>query len=331
MKGTDKREHQHEYLLEELFSHAQARERPPAAEEQAVRAALHAQWQNMTRRRRRARYLAWSTAAMVFMGIFTAAILNRQPAGAIPSVELATVERISGSASIQAADETESKPLAGGQTLRSGQVISTAYGSGLTLHWHSGILLRVDQNSRLELKSLELVEFLGGRVYIDTSGSGGGVLDVGTPAGPVRHIGTRYMVDVNLGTTRVSVREGRVIVGQLPTYTSAGERLVVDSSGESRRDSIPVYGELWSWADQLTPPFEADGHSIGEFLDWVSRESGLALEFTSEDARRMAEETILRGMIEQSPIDALELVMQTTDLDYEVNDGVITVSIAGKR
>lgn len=331
MIGTENRENRREDLLEELFRHADARERPPAADEQAVRASLHAQWENMTQRRRRTRRLSLAAAALVFIGVFSAVILNRQPAALIPSVQVATIERVTGNVSLQVEGGSTASALSSGQTLKSGQLISTAYGSGLTLRWESGVLLRLDQNSRLELKTPQLIEMEGGRIYIDTADSGESVLDVETPAGPVRHVGTRYMVDVNLGTTRVSVREGRISIGQDSSYTSAGERLVVDMAGKSRRESIPLHGDLWSWADQLAPPFEADGRSIGEFLDWVSRESGLTLEYASEDARRMAQDSRLLGTVERAPMEALELVMQTTDLVYEVNDGVISVSTTGEH
>ena len=212
--------------------------------------------------------------------------------------------------------------------LETGQQVSTAHEAGFSALWQNGVVLRVDQNSRVRLISETGIQLVSGRVYVDTSRAGSSSVGpfVSTPAGPVRHVGTRYMVAVNLGSTSVSVRAGSVLFGDDQEAASSGERLVLGASGERRREVIPIYGDHWQWTEDLVQPFDSDGRTVVEFLTWVERETGRTVHYASPVVQSLAAETRLRGEIDLGPMPALELVMQSTDLKSEVVQGTILVS-----
>ena len=62
-------------------------------------------------------------------------------------------------------------------------------------------------------------------------------------------------------------------------------------------------------------------------LTWVARETGRHIEFADEKARQIAGQTRLHGSIHGlAPLDALDQVMSTTSLHFEMHDDVIRVS-----
>lgn len=335
MKGTENKQGQAgQDLLEELFRHVEAREQPPHDDEQAIRASLHEQWAEMTRyRRRRRRRLYLAAAASLAVAVIAGSILFRSPVPATPTKEVASVELLKGSVVVQDLGSEVVFNLAMLDPLKTSQRVSTPHGAGLAALWQNGIALRVDQNSRFLIVSPSEIELHSGRVYIDTdkAAMSEAPLTLSTPAGLVRHVGTRYMVAVNLGSTSVSVREGQVLLGDNGAAASGGEKLVVSSSGELRRESISVFGDTWQWTEVLAAPFAADGRTVSELLDWVGHESGRNVEYASPAAQRLADETHLHGDIALEPMKALSLLTQTTDLETDVRAGTIVVSTAPAR
>lgn len=329
MTGTENRkDRMREQVLEDLFRQASVRERPALEDEQQIRASLREQWLDMTKGRRRRNRLFFAAAASIAIAVFSATMSMRAPTTMEPGIEVASVEVIKGDIRVRSAADDSGSSLVAQEMLETGQEVSTAHGAGLLAFWRNGISLRIDQNSRVKVTSETELQLISGRVYIDTHGAHGpsAGLSLVTPAGLVRHVGTRYMVAVNLGSTRVSVREGQVLLGDGDEAAEGGERLVFSASGEHRREAVSTYGEDWSWAENLAQPFASDGRTVSEFLSWVGRESGRVIQYASPVAESLAGETRLRGDIDLGPMQALELVMQGTDLDSDLQDGTIVVS-----
>ncbi len=64
-----------------------------------------------------------------------------------------------------------------------------------------------------------------------------------------------------------------------------------------------------------------------DFLGWVARETGRHVEFADNRAREVAGRTLLHGSVHGlAPLAALQQVLSTTSLRYEVRDDVIRVS-----
>lgn len=76
----------------------------------------------------------------------------------------------------------------------------------------------------------------------------------------------------------------------------------------------------------MAPAPSFDGSQVHEFLTWVSRETGLDLQYADENAEQLAVGATFNGVVETRPTLALEFWMQTIDLDYRIEGGVIYVS-----
>jgi hypothetical protein len=84
--------------------------------------------------------------------------------------------------------------------------------------------------------------------------------------------------------------------------------------------------DYWSWASRLAPVYTIDGKSLLDFLKWVSRETGMRLEFPNDDVRLAAMRTDLHGSIGNvGPLDALDAVVTTTAFRYRIDGGRIVV------
>lgn len=316
--------------VEVLLRQAPPRERPDPRLEQALRDRLRGEWRELTgRRKRRRRVLVTAMAASLLLALI--AVLRAPPEpGPRTLVAVATVERIRGQFIAAPANGGVTRRLTPGSELHPDERIAGDAGSGMALRWNDGPSIRVDQRSALTIETGGAIQLESGVVYVDTNGidSASDPLVITTPAGQVRHLGTRYMIAVDGDTTEVSVRAGKVelLRQQTAIEVDSGERLAVSAGGHSRIDAIEVFGPEWDWVEPLADGFDLDGRSLADFLQWVSRETGLSVEYEDVTLEAVAADTELRGSVDLPPMQALELVLQTSDLIAEVNYGIIRIS-----
>ncbi len=334
MNSIDKKpDNKDEEVLKALFKHASSRQRAPQAVENEIREALHGEWKQQTRQRRvRRRVAGWAIAASVILAIFVSTGLLRQPAPDLQQPSLATVEKMTGEVHVRNEGEQDSRLLTS-VDLVAGSVLSTGNGARISLTWENGESIRVDENSRIALISSSGIGLLSGHVYIDSSGARGKgkAFSIRTPSGPVSHIGTQYITGIAGDGITLSVREGEVFIGSGTNRTIArqGQKLSVSGDGRQSVTSIPVYGESWQWIEQLAPDFDMDGRTMQDFLEWVGHETGLEIEYDSDETRLAAVQTRMHGMVNLEPLRAMDLIMQTSDLTHVLKDGTILVSNEG--
>ena len=316
--------------IEQLLRSAVARERPSAADEQAIREALRTEWLAATRRGRWRR-ASWVTAGAAALLVLAVATVQRPQSVAettLASERLARVEIAAGR--VQVATGGAGPAVAQvGAMLHAGEEIATANAARLALRWRDGSSVRIDERTTVRLTAEGEAELVRGRVYVDAGASTAAAAApvILTPAGPDRHLGTQYMASVDAGATRISVREGLVVLagGGAPRTAGGGQELSVGADGQGSLRPIPAWGEDWHWAESLAAPFAGDGQSMADFLAWVSSETGRRVEFASAAAEERAHATELRGTIELEPMRALELVLRTGDLAAGVDNGIIRV------
>jgi ferric-dicitrate binding protein FerR (iron transport regulator) len=307
--------------FERLFEHASPRRRPPEDVERRIREALAAEWAVMGRRRARRRAAGWAAAACV---VATAAWILGGPA--MPSRDaprIATVARAEGSATVtDPGDGFAARAAAPAAALSAGEIVATGDGE-IALRLLPGGSLRLDTDTRVRLISGTEIELIEGALYFDSQAAGASQhLTVRTEFATLRDLGTQFMARLDRAQLAVSVREGRVAVEHRNTETAAaaGEKLTVTQrDGDIRRETIPVHGEAWHWAENVAPPFDIDGRSLSDFLGWVARQTGHTLEFLDPATERVAHETILHGSVELAPMSKLAAVLATTDLTYRVS------------
>lgn len=324
--------------FETLLGQSPPRPQPPDQHESSVRLAVHEEWRLSTKKRRIRRLSLYAAAASVVV-VAATLVFSFGPTAGIVDSTVAQIDKQFGTVNF-ASDRNEPANGSTKRNIAAGQIVETGAGSGLALRWHDGSSLRLDEKTRVAFSSGEEIYLHAGRLYFDSAfsthpGVGGRadgveVLSVRTDRGVAVPLGTRYVAGFRNGELSVAVREGRVAVKRSGRSSSAGAgyQLTVRQGGQETLTAIPVFGEAWTWIEKTTPPFDTEGRTVFEFLEWVSRESGRSLNFASDSAESLAKSAAIvgYGRIEFEPSVALQVIMLSTDLDWQLDEGVIVVS-----
>jgi len=261
---------------------------PIAAERVArVRTAVYGAWseeyvarQEKTRLRRLmvARLFAAAASVVVAVAIWGPI---RTPA----PVSVARIDRVTEQA-------TGSRgPVAAGGAVTSGSMVTTFAGT-LAMTLTSGVQLRLDASSTARVDSATNIWLERGAVYVDSAGApGASPISIHTKAGVVRDIGTKFDVRLDDAGMRVRVLDGEVRVtygNGAEARVGARQELLLRPDGSIGPRPVAATGSEWAWAERAAPPFSVDGKTLGEFLDWVSREGALTVTFVDRrlSARR---------------------------------------------
>jgi hypothetical protein len=103
----------------------------------------------------------------------------------------------------------------------------------------------------------------------------------------------------------------------------AGEQLTIRAGGVLERARIEADDPEWDWVESLAPAPDIDNQPVTVLLDWVARETGRSVRFANPEVARHAANTILHGNIRHlQPLEALSVMLATTDLEYALPDNV---------
>jgi hypothetical protein len=321
MSNERQREADSERTLKELFAQAKPRLDPPAADAAEIRAAVHAEWDAVTGRRVRRIRAGVAAAASVLLALAVWWAVG--PAPNAPPALVARVERVLGSDAAAAA-------VAVGDELVEGTTLSTGP-NPVALRLASGGSLRLGPMSEIVLTGTDAAELVAGALYFDSEDLRYAVeFTVTTAVGTLRDVGTQFLVRLDDGQRLdVGVRDGRVALMTRDDTGSAGagERLVVTQDATLiRRESTATFGADWDWAERLAPPFEIDGRSLGEFLTWFAAQTGRTIVFADLAVEREVLATVLKGSIDQEPLQKLSAVMATTSFKATLEaDGRVVI------
>jgi len=316
----------------------------PAEDLEAIAAAARSAWRMQVDRHRRpaaaaprrrptpalALALAASLAAVLGLGWWWAS--TRAPAAA---ATVARVETASGPVRV-AAGPGEARELAAGDELPAGATLTTAGPGGAgpghaSLALAGGPTVRLAAGTELRLASAAALELVRGELYAASGADQGNsaALEVRTPLGTARDVGTRFTVAV-LGPTaealRVRVRDGAVVVERDGESHRAaqGEELVVRRGGGVARREIATHGDPWAWVLDAAPPFT--GGTLADLLRWTERETGWRVRFEEPGLAEEAERIVLYGGVgDLRPDEAPLAVLPGAGLEGEVADGVLSI------
>lgn len=314
--------------IESLLKLVGERDQPSDKGVERAREAARAAWQRGLARSEPASsvqprrvFLPWLLAAAASVVLLTAALWFR--GGAAGPMIVARVGVASGVLMLdgRSTELAVSTPLLSGSEIVTGDApLALDVGDVLSLRLHARTRLRFDGPGRVTL--------LAGNLYVDSGGlNAPTALRIGTPAGEVRHVGTQFQVAVDDDATRVSVREGRVMVdgpGAARFELGAGDRLVV-ADGTSRIDhGLSGFGADWDWAAAAAPLMDIENRPLSEFLAWYTREHGWQLRFADAGLQARSVDIRLHGSLEglDTP-GSLEYVGLITGLPLRVEDGVL--------
>jgi ferric-dicitrate binding protein FerR (iron transport regulator) len=302
----------------------------------AVYEAVHAEWRTTVDRQKRQRARRVWLAAAASIAVAAIALFVGRSFVDTPGELMADVSRSVGVVEVREGESGEWQRAADARKLHVGENVHTGADGRVALALRDGVSLRLDHDTNVVLVSADRVDVTSGAVYVDSGAAGpsSAKLQVGTPAGVVRHVGTQYEARVLGGGTRVRVREGRVDVmpANGPARTlEVGDQILVTGTGVEERSRIEPSDDEWDWASSAAPEFDINGKAVQEFLAWAGRETGLKVVFSSAESAAEARRAVLSGSIAGlGPDEALSAVLSTTSLKGTERDGQLVVELAAR-
>jgi ferric-dicitrate binding protein FerR (iron transport regulator) len=270
--------------------------------------------------RRRHRLTGWKiAAAMGVMIVVLGSAMTWQTMQ--PAAIAANLEALDGSLLSHGAHW-----FSGESQARQGAALSV--GDSLTVSSDGGALLRISPDltvrlaagSRARLAAKDEIVLTAGAAFVDATPGAHNALRVVTAHGVVTHLGTQYQVRSERNQIEISVREGsaRLTTGQLTKVAAAGEWLLHrDRSNSVQSGKLSADDPRFDWIAALPSEFKLDGATLGEFLTWFHRETGIAPIYAESLDGGHLRLVQLKGSIENlEPFEALSLVLATADLAW---------------
>jgi ferric-dicitrate binding protein FerR (iron transport regulator) len=314
--------------------------RPPVPQEDldAITAAARTAWQEQVRRRdaapayrpRRTAALALAAALIVAVGLvwWWVSRAPRGPAG-VPPPTVARVELVTGPVQLET-DTDEARTITTGEPILLGATLHTDNGRA-ALRLAGGATVRLDMETRLRFASATALELERGALYVDTGAGPRAAIEVRTPIGTVRDIGTQFAVriaDHEKAVLSVQVRDGSVRTEHRGRayLTPAGQELVLHHDGRAERREVTAHGPAWEWVLEASPGFDIEGRTLREFLGWVSRETGWRVRYADAGLADTAAKIVLHGSIGDLRADRAPFaVLPGAGLEGELEDGTLVV------
>jgi hypothetical protein len=304
-------------IVELLIRSAGRRAEPPGDAYRQVLAAATAAFHAQAARRLQRR---WALGAGIAASlVLAAALLAHWLAPVANGGALATVARTAGGVE-QLAGEAWQPLEAGRASLGTGRRLRTRADGRVALALAGGESLRLAGNTEIMLDAPGRIYVARGTVYVDSGDARAAArIEVVTPAGTARDLGTQFELLVAGAALRLRVREGTVAIdrGGRSLTGAAGDQLAIDALGEVVRDVVAPDSSVWQWAEAIAPTPDMDGKPAAALISWVARETGRRLRYESPAVQERAASVILHGNIRNlPPLAALEAMLATTDLEY---------------
>ena len=320
-----------EARIEQLLKEAGPRLEPPLDLMNEVRGAVYKEWQAETRHHTSIK--SWLAIAATLLLAVAAGLWQ---CGLQEETVLARMDRSTGVVELsldnqawvpvvlQAVKETE---FTQNMYLRTRQL------SRLSITLVSGVNIRLDIDTTIQIQSLQAIVLLDGAIYVDSGrhGSADSRIQIITRLGNATDLGTQFEVRLDQDAVQVRVREGIVNFSAPDTVyrTESGTSVELDNAGVATRGGTPAYDRSWAWVQSVAPQFTIDNHSLMDFLKWAARETGAELEFENAFAEATARRTILHGEMSGFTVEeSLLAILATTDLEQvSAQPGVLLVRL----
>lgn len=306
---------------------------PPEDITQSVRLAVEAQWHAVVARRAGRRKLGWSLAAAVALIAIGAWLYlpSLRPTGD----RVAEVTAKIGSLTANSGSWSRWQPVHLHEAVRSGQRLATDSEGRAALALAGNVSLRLDRDTRIAVIDSRHFTIERGAVYVDAGSDlmpDAERLQIVTPAGAVRHLGTQYEVRLVDSGVRIAVREGKIELDAssgTAQLAVAGEQMTVSPNGTVERRSLSRDDASWGWVITAAPAFDIQGRPLAQFLTWAARELGRDVVYATPESEAEASRVLLSGSISGlSPTEALAAVLPTTPLKVEDRSGGLFVSLS---
>lgn len=314
--------------LGELIHAAGRRPPPPREDYERVLAASRVAWQNKVRSRKRRRWYALAASLAIISGT-AAVLLALQPMTPVPVAAMVVAD---GNIAFFSDDSGTWEPLPGaGTELLAGSRLRAGADGRAALAMSGGGSLRINASTEVLLGERGVVELASGMLYFDSeSREGADAIEIVTPFGVVRDIGTQFEVRSTPSSLRVRVRTGEVELRSplaAEFQSSAGREFELSANGALQLGEIAPDDDDWAWTAALAVAPATQGGSVLGYLQWIARESGKSLEFDSPNTELGAQfvswNADTRGL---TPLQVLDSIAATSDFIYELrDDGAILI------
>jgi hypothetical protein len=328
--GADAEEGEVETIVR-MLRVAGPRAAPPDHRLARVRTQVHAHWDASVRRtsgRRRVAIWTGMLAAAAALVIIVSRV-GEDSAPAPASAAAAWVATITGpqGAIHRATSAGSARPLAVDDTVLVGESIETGDVSRVAFRFADGTSVRLDVSSRATFAGPRVVELARGAVYVDT-GASGARLEIRTPLGTARDIGTQFEVRLVEAKLRLRVRTGAVeLSDRRRSVTGHAGTEIFLSAAEAESRPIAPHGPEWEWTVAVSPPIDIEGLPLSTYLDRLAREQGWTVDYIDSALAREAKGIILHGSVAGlAPPDALDVTIGTSGLAYDLDNGRLVVS-----
>ena len=313
--------------VENLLRLAGRRTPPPPERAARVKSAVRASWDAAVtlRASRRRRALLLAAAAVLLPAV--ALVLLQWP-GEVAPTEVGRIASLSRSVWLQTVGEVRAVAPSPAGVVAAGDRMRTGADGRVAVRLDSGRSIRLDHETSIRIVSEGLLELEQGAVYVDSGTDTVGSIEIRTPLGVVRDVGTQFEVRLTPESVRVRVREGIVTLQAEDRVhrVEAGGEIRLDIGGVVERASIASHGVDWEWVASVTPMPDLEGLNARAFLDWIARERGWQLQFADVAVAASAGDTTVRGSLQGLGLDdALDVVLPACGLDYRVVDGRLII------
>ena len=107
----------------------------------------------------------------------------------------------------------------------------------------------------------------------------------------------------------------------MPALCGIGLKIALTLCAHGRVETGPGSADAqWAWTREISPAFVIEGRPLADALDWLSRETGLEIVYSDEEARRQAHALILRGNVDGLDTrDALRAVLAGSGLNFQMS------------
>ena len=313
-------------IVESLVRSGGRRVEPPEDAYRQVFAGAHDAFRHRSARQQERTWLLWAGAAAMLVLAF--ALIVRWTPPVTQQEELARVARAVGEVEIATGDVW--RPLADSRVqLTPGIKLRTLADGRAALELAGGESLRLAGGTEVMLDAPGRFYLQGGTIYIDSGRRPPTKhVEIVTPAGTARDLGTQFELAVFGAALRLRVREGMVSIdhGGQSMIGKAGEQFEIDGLGGVSRALIAPHDSAWQWAEAIAPMPDMDGMPASALISWVARETGRRLAYESPLVEQRAAAVILHGNIRNlPPMAALEAMLATTDLAVEVRGNTMVI------
>lgn len=316
--------------LARLFDGAEPRPRPTQEERSAAFQRVQMHWRQTVAVRARNRQRRFALGGLLAASlVVTVGLFLRQPAPTAP-VPVATIERIHGDVLVRTSASSVWRPLTRGAfSLVDGTRLRTLNGA-LRVRTHNGGSVRIDSATVVSFLADANLSLETGRVYFD-SGASNAHVNITTPLGTIRNLGTQFSVRLDDETLAIAMRSGTTVLtgkGSGDATTHSGQRRVMFMNGAAAQvETIDDTAGEWAWADALSGEFLLDGQTAEKYLEWVTRETGLTYRFASDHAQDTARrEVISASRSFDASMRDVKLALRTVDLLVLENNGELVIS-----